>query len=183
MDRLQNTACQPHYSHTQPCTPTHGRRETFFFWTFVRESPAFITGIIFLKCSCSGSLRDVLRVVSWFRLQLLHLAIMQLASQYLNKPQSRACLQQDNHSVWLWYRSGHGHAEVEVDQLVVAACVRYVQLQDTKDESRSTTQTCMTRSDKWLQRRDHTCMVKAHVFSSQLVLACTNNREGEQETR
>ena len=63
---------------------------------------------------------------------------------------------------WVW-------SVVQLDQLVVAACIR-LQLQNMKDESRGMTQTYTVRSDEQSQRSSCTRMVKACEFSSQILL-------------
>lgn len=60
------------------------------------------------------------------------------------------------------YESGHGQ-RVEMDQLMVAACVR-LQLENTKDELRGMTQMCTARSDERPERSCHTTWPKLMNF-------------------
>ena len=57
---------------------------------------------------------------------------------------------------WAW-------SAVEMDQLMVAACVR-LQLENTKDELRGMTQMCTARSDEWPERSCHTTWPKLMNF-------------------
>ena len=70
---------------------------------------------------------------------------------------------------------------LEMGQLSVAAYIR-LQLQNTKDESRGTTQTCTTRSNERFLRSGHACVVQVHEFFSQIPLPQTIGR-GDQQCR
>ena len=67
---------------------------------------------------------------------------------------------------WAW-------SAVQMDQLVVAACIR-LWLQNTKDESRDTRQTCTARSNSCVR------MVKVCDFSSQILFPQRTGREKQQ---
>ena len=58
---------------------------------------------------------------------------------------------------------------VQMDQLVVAACVR-LHLQNTEDKWRGMTQIYTARSDEQSQRNSCAHMLKTHEFSSQIPL-------------
>ena len=73
---------------------------------------------------------------------------------------------------WAW-------SAVQMDQLSVATYVR-LQLQNTKDESRATTQTCTARSNERSLRIGRARVVKVREFSSQIPLPQTTGWKEQQ---
>ena len=67
----------------------------------------------------------------------------------------------------------------KTEQLAVAACVK-LQLQNTEDESKGTTQTCKARSNERSLRSGRACVVKVREFSSQIPLPRATGRKERQ---
>ena len=70
---------------------------------------------------------------------------------------------------------GFGNGCGQRSKLTAAACVR-LQLQNTEDELRGTTQTYTARSNEKSLRSDSTQVVKVREFSSQILLLQANGR-------